>query len=68
VLGVPELSFELGGAETADQLLAEVCARYPALEPYRRSIRVAVNGEYARPGDPVRPGDEVALIPPVAGG
>ena len=32
------------------------------------ALRVAVNQEYARPGDPVRPGDEVALFPPVTGG
>ncbi len=31
-------------------------------------IHVAVNQEYARPGDPVRSGDEVALFPPVTGG
>ena len=31
-------------------------------------VRVAVNQEYARPGDPVKPGDEVALFPPVTGG
>ncbi len=29
---------------------------------------VAVNHVYAKPGTPVRSGDEVALIPPVAGG
>jgi molybdopterin synthase catalytic subunit len=28
----------------------------------------AVNREYARPDDPLRDGDEVALIPPVSGG
>lgn len=32
------------------------------------AVRVAVNQEYARPGDPVRAGDEVALFPPVTGG
>ena len=32
------------------------------------AVRVAVNQDYARPGDPVRPGDEVALFPPVTGG
>ncbi len=32
------------------------------------AIRVAVNQEFAAPGDPVRPGDEVALFPPVTGG
>jgi molybdopterin converting factor subunit 1 len=32
------------------------------------AVRVAVNQDYARPGDPVGPGDEVALFPPVTGG
>jgi molybdopterin converting factor subunit 1 len=31
-------------------------------------IRVAVNQEFARPTDPVKPGDEVALFPPMTGG
>ncbi len=32
------------------------------------ALRVAVNQEYAKPGDPVGSGDEVALFPPVTGG
>ncbi|TDL31405.1 molybdopterin converting factor subunit 1 [Jeotgalibacillus sp. S-D1] len=32
------------------------------------SIMVAVNEEYAEPGDIVNEGDTVALIPPVSGG
>ncbi len=31
-------------------------------------VRAAVNQDYAQPGDPVRPGDEVAFFPPVTGG
>lgn len=31
-------------------------------------VRVAVNQDYAHDGDPVRPGDEIALFPPVTGG
>jgi molybdopterin synthase sulfur carrier subunit len=31
-------------------------------------IRAAVNQDYAQPGDPVRPDDEVAFFPPVTGG
>jgi molybdopterin converting factor small subunit len=34
----------------------------------RQAVRVAVNQEYARPSDPVKPGDEIALFPPVTGG
>jgi len=68
ILGAGEIDLSLGAPCTAAELLAEVCRRYPALAPYRRSIRVAVNGVYASDQDPVTYGDEVALIPPVAGG
>ncbi len=33
-----------------------------------RAVRIAVNHDIAQPGTPVRPGDEVALFPPVTGG
>jgi molybdopterin converting factor small subunit len=35
---------------------------------WTRSIAVAVNREYARLGDVLHDGDEVALLPPVSGG
>ena len=34
----------------------------------RAVVRAAVNQEYVGPDHPVRPGDEVALFPPVTGG
>lgn len=68
VLGAAELTLPLDAPCTAAELLADVCARYPALAPWRGAIRVAVNGTYANENDPVAFGDEVALIPPVAGG
>jgi sulfur-carrier protein len=33
-----------------------------------RAVRIAVNHDLADPDTPVRPGDEVALFPPVTGG
>lgn len=33
-----------------------------------RTVRVAVNQEYVGWDHPIRPGDEVALFPPVTGG
>lgn len=33
-----------------------------------KAIRIAVNQAYAKPGDKVGDGDEVALFPPVTGG
>ena len=35
---------------------------------FKGIVRAAVNRDYAGPGDPVRPGDEVAFFPPVTGG
>jgi molybdopterin synthase catalytic subunit len=39
-----------------------------ALDLPPRACVVAVNREYAGPNQRVRPGDEVALVPPVSGG
>ena len=33
-----------------------------------RAVRIAVNHDIATPDAPVRPGDEIALFPPVTGG
>jgi molybdopterin synthase sulfur carrier subunit len=34
----------------------------------RRAVKVAVNQDYAALDHPVKPGDEIALFPPVTGG
>jgi molybdopterin synthase catalytic subunit/molybdopterin synthase sulfur carrier subunit len=68
VIGAGEVLLPLEAPCTAAELLEQVCARYPALVPYKRSLRVAVNGSYALAHEAVQAGDEVALIPPVAGG
>jgi molybdopterin converting factor subunit 1 len=67
--GSDHLELDLPGDITSVAALSEaVCAAAPALAPLMRVVRVAVNQSFARPEDPVRPGDEVALIPPVSGG
>ncbi len=68
VIGAPEVEIPVSGPCDAAELWSVLLSRFPALEPYKRSIRLAVNGAYANETDRVRPGDEVALIPPVAGG
>ena len=55
------------GAATPAALYAELSSRHGfALPPDR--VRVAVNGDFAEPTHPLRDGDEVTFIPPVAGG
>ena len=68
VIGSAELRFEIRDTATVGELMDEICLRFPALRPHRGSVRLAVNGSYAQSDDPVADGDEVALIPPVAGG
>ncbi len=59
---------ELSGAQSVRELLAALCQRHPGLTGLAPHLRVAVNQEFAALEDPVPPGAEVALIPPVAGG
>lgn len=68
VLGHAEVDLEVPTPCTADDLLARLCESYPALEPHKKSLRLAVNGVYAGPLQTIEGGDEVALIPPVCGG
>lgn len=68
VVGAGELSLALAAPETAGAFLDRLVELFPGLSRHRGSLRLAVNGTYARWDEEVRPGDEVALIPPVAGG
>ena len=66
--GMPKESFELAGPTTASELLAEVARRHPRLAPLLRSLRVSVNLEVVAPEARLSDGDEVGILPPVAGG
>lgn len=66
-IGAGELSLEVDGI-TARALLDRLCAEHVGLSPYASSVRLAINGSYAAWDEVVRDGDEVAIIPPVAGG
>jgi molybdopterin converting factor subunit 1 len=66
--GAEEEQLPVGESLTVARLLEQIFLRHPALAPHREHLRVAVNREFARDEDRVWPGDEIALIPPVAGG
>jgi len=65
--GVSSLDMELPRASTVAELLTAVRTRQGA-ELLPPAPLVAVNQTYATPDTIVHDGDEVALIPPVAGG
>jgi molybdopterin synthase sulfur carrier subunit len=62
-----ELDIPASGANP-EELLAAIVARFPVLGPYTPSLRIAINGEYTRDDSRAKPGDEVAVLPPLAGG
>ena len=65
--GVREADLAIGET-TLDGLWPLLAEHYPELSPMRKNLAFAVNEEYARGDDRVRPGDEVAVLPPVSGG
>jgi molybdopterin converting factor small subunit len=55
--------------DTVAAVLDAAVVRYgAAFEAVLRTCRIWVNGEPARPDDPIGPTDEVAILPPVSGG
>lgn len=64
--GVPALAMELPEGATLAALIGALHAAHPALGGV--SLRYALNREFAAGAQPLKDGDEVALIPPVAGG
>ena len=62
------VSVQLPDVATVADVLRETGEQHPALSRHLPHCRVAVNREYAREHEPVREGDEIALLPPVSGG
>lgn len=68
VVGCSEIELPEEQPLGLEEFWSRLLADHPALEPYLATIRVARNQSYLEPGEPLDPGDEIALIPPVSGG
>jgi len=66
--GLPESRVILPPGATVRGLLDRVFTAHPALAGHRDSMLLAVNLEFVDADARLRPGDEVALLPPVSGG
>ncbi len=66
----PELVVPLNGGKTVKDLVAVLDAKYPQIGEmiHKRRVLVSVNQEIAHDDAAVKDGDEVALLPPFAGG
>ena len=67
IFGSSLVSLELTNDATIYNLKYVLEQQYPRLKQLA-SYMVAVNNEYALPGDTIHERDEIAIIPPVSGG
>ncbi len=68
LLGTSSLQADVPDPSTAGSALVLLADAHPALRSSIGSTAFAVNREHASPETPLRDGDELALLPPVAGG
>ena len=68
LLGTKDLAIDLPEGSTVADLVAQLRARGAPFDALPVEPAVAVNRAYAHPGERLSEGDEVAFIPPVAGG
>ena len=67
-LGRSSLPLDVPDGTTAAGALAQLAKTHSGLAANDNSIAFAVNQEHAAPDTPLHEGDELALLPPVAGG
>ena len=65
--GAPSIALDMPENGTVADMLAEL-RRHPGADALPLRPLVAVNQRYAVPATVIRAGDELAIIPPVAGG
>jgi len=66
--GHEEVDLKLNSPANAAGALEQLFTTYPVLRRFGNSLLFAVNQEYARPGQEILDGDELAVFPPVSGG
>jgi molybdopterin converting factor subunit 1 len=66
--GCDRVEVELPSGATISQLRRRLVGELPGLAGLVGQAMFAIDAEYARDGDEIRPGVEVACIPPVSGG
>jgi len=68
IAGTSSSEIELPSGSRAVDVWERLRSKHSELEAYRQPPMVAVNEEYVTPDHALRDGDELAFIPPVAGG
>ncbi len=66
--GTRRVQLAVEGPTTLAEVWPLLADKHPGLSSMRDTLAFAINGEYAKMDEPVGPGDEVAILPPVSGG
>ena len=66
--GHDECLLTLPDGSTASTALDQLIVQHPRLKEWRDHLAIAVNLNYVSRDNVLRPGDEIAVIPPVSGG
>ncbi|MEL6133162.1 MAG: MoaD/ThiS family protein [Bacteroidota bacterium] len=67
IMGGGEVFFSWDGEKNVEGLQKALLAQFPRFQTVK-SIKIAINEAYARPGQSIELQDDVAIIPPVSGG
>ncbi len=62
------IEIELPEPATVGGLRERFLALHPRFRPAAKSLNIAVDLQYSQDDEPIRPGQEVAIFPPVSGG
>jgi len=68
LVGICELDVDLAEGAIVRDLLEEIYAQQPALRPHDKSILIGAGVEFVDRNYRLKPGDDIAIMPPVQGG
>ena len=68
VVGQEALDIDLSDGTTVGDLLEQLYQRFPGLRAHDKSILAGVGVEFVDRNYKLKPGEEIAIMPPVQGG
>ena len=68
LVGTGELDIDLDEDATVHDLIEKIYAQQPVLRPHDKSILIGAGVEFVDRNYKLKPGDEIAIMPPVQGG